>query len=234
MKNSIVCKSCNTENPFYALNCSKCKAYLRERIYNIDFWAVSLSLIDTPSNAFKKIIHSEHKNFIFLIVILAAIKFFILSIFLQEYFTKSEHVFRYLSTNLLDFAVLFFVFLLLISLIITYSGLIFGLKTRFKDNLAITIYSLMPYVVGLILLFPVELIVFGQYLFSTNPSPFQIKPTLAYMLLAIEGILILWSLLLSGIALIAQSKSIIYSVVMDAVFYIILFGFAFYFWKVIG
>ena len=59
-----------------------------------------------------------------------------------------------------------------------------NIPLRFKDTFALIIYSQIPYLFGLIILFPLELVIFGDYLFSKNPSPFTIKGTLAYLFLA--------------------------------------------------
>ena len=55
----------------------------------------------------------------------------------------------------------------------------------------------MPYSFAAIILFPVELIIFGKYLFSVNPSPFIIKSFLAWVLVSLEFLLILWSVFLT-------------------------------------
>jgi hypothetical protein len=191
-----------------------------------------MSLFDSPTDAFEKIIHSEHKNFILVIILLTAIKFFILSIFLQTYITGDKLSFTSLFTQILVFVFFFYVLLIAFSLLFTFLNSLFKLNTRFRDNFSISVYSLIPYIVGLILIFPVELVVFGQYLFSINPGPFQLKPAPAYMLLAIEGIITLWAVLLNGIAIFTQTRNKIYSVVMDMIFYGFIFGYLYFFWKI--
>jgi hypothetical protein len=233
MKNLVVCKNCNSENPFYALNCINCKAYLRERVYNIDFWTVLFSLIDNPLSAFRKIIHAEHKNFTLIIILLAALKLFILSIFIQAYSTNYTPAFTNLFIHALIFLAGLFVLLLMFSLIITFVDFLLGLSTRIKDNFSVVVYAFIPYIVGLVFIFPVELVVFGQNLFSVNPGPFQIKPILAYMLFVLESIIVLWAMLLNGIAMFIQSKNKIYSLITDFVYYALLSGYCYYFWKLI-
>src|SRR4030065_2879879 len=81
MKNGIICKNCQTLNPFHELTCRNCKSYLRERVYNLDLWKLLEQLIESPLNGFTKIIHSEQKNFVVFIILLSSIKFFINTIF---------------------------------------------------------------------------------------------------------------------------------------------------------
>jgi hypothetical protein len=81
----------------------------------------------------------------------------------------------------------------------------------------------MPYSFAAIILFPVELIIFGNYLFSVNPSPFIIKSFFAWVLISIEVLLILWSVFLAVTGTFAQTKSIKFSLANSLIFNIIVY-----------
>jgi hypothetical protein len=49
---------------------------------------------------------------------------------------------------------------------------------------------------SLIVVFPVEIALFGIYLFDRNPSPMVLKPVPYVVLMVIDAIAVLWSLLL--------------------------------------
>ncbi len=225
MKNIVECKNCQTKNSFYALTCSNCKAYLRDRVYNIDFGSLLLLLIDSPTAAFKKIVYAEHKNFIFIILLLSSIQLFILSIFTQLYFTNSTSLLENPFKGLIYFVILFASLIFVFSLLVTYLHHLFGLSTRIKDNFAILIYSLLPLIAGVLIVFPVELIVFGKYLFDVNPGPFQLKEGLAYMLLAIEALIFILCFVLNGFGNFAQSKSVLYCLLLDVLFFVVVLGY---------
>ena len=224
MKNEIVCKSCNTENPFYELTCQNCKSYLRERVYNIDLWKLLEDLVASPTKAFTKIIHSEQKNFILFIIVLGAIKFLINSVILfianKENVLGSQSILRNYFVILLavSFILLFFTYK------IKFSNKFLGNLTRSKDIFAILSYSLMPNVFALVLLFPLEVIFFGGYLFSNNPSPFIIKENEAYIFLILEFLMIVWTIFLSIMAIYTLTKNKFYSIFMGMLFNIILYG----------
>ena len=93
MKNFIECKTCHSENPTYGLICTNCKAYLRERIFNIDLWHTVSLLIESPGKAYNLIIQSEHKNFIFFISYIVSLKLLIDSMFFSLLTLKAEPVF---------------------------------------------------------------------------------------------------------------------------------------------
>jgi len=95
-------------------------------------------------------------------------------------------------------------------------------KLRIKDYFALIIYPLFPFIFSLVLLSLLELAVFGNYLFEISPTPFEIKPALAYIFVIFEILLLLWSLVLYVIAFqrIIQSK-LLSAVIGVIVFFII-------------
>ena len=196
MKNSIKCKSCSAENPSYEYICGNCGSYIRERVYNIDLWQTIARLIDSPAEAFRKIVYAEHKNFIFFIIIILAAKFlidvrFIAVVSIGEFNPGTAVVVSYIIVLTVSI-----IYLALYSYIFKVVHSEFGIDTRFRDNFTLIIYALLPNVFALVLLFPLEMEVFGKYLFSSNPSPFVIKSTIAYTFLAAEILIKLWSIVL--------------------------------------
>ncbi len=224
MQNTIKCSNCSTENPVYGLNCVNCSAYLRERVVNIDLGNIIAKIIESPVNAFRKIIQSEHKNFITVIIILVSIKILLMMMILAPQLTKKEVV---LSNILLHFVIVIGVFVLLVviySLLFKYISAGFNNTTRFRDNFTILSFSFLPFIFGLIILFPIELLIFGSSLFSNNPSPFLLKESAAYVLLIMEILVIIWQIFLSTTAMYANSKSLSFSIITA-----LIFNFIFYF-----
>jgi hypothetical protein len=223
MKNVLVCKNCKYENPYYVWICNNCNSYLRERIFNIDLWNVLGLLIYEPKKGYGIIIQSEHKNFILPIFLFASIKLFIDSMFIALLTYKNE---PFLGNVIIHFLIIFSTLLamvLIFVLVLTLLNNFLGLNTRFRDNLSILVYSLIPHVFALILLFTVELTVFGGSLFSNNPSPFSVKEFLAYTFLAFEGIIVVWGIILGINAVYSQSKNILYSIITGTIFNLVIY-----------
>ena len=227
MKNVITCSNCGKENPFYKLTCENCKGYLRDRIYNLDLWQLIGALIESPVKAFSRIIQSEHKNFILLIAVLFSLRAFIDARYFSVLISGESPLRIGLIPELLITAGAGFLVIWIFTFIFFFINKLNGLRTRIRDNNAILIYSLIPFSFALIILFPVELIIFGQYLFSDNPSPFVLKPVIAYTLLAFEGLLVLWGIFLSVCGFFSISRSLVYSVILGVIFNIYMFGFIF-------
>ena len=218
MKNSVTCPNCNSENPFYNSVCSGCKFYLRDRIYNIDLWTIISSLIENPTKAFHTIIFSEHKNFISFILFFVAIKYLI-----NVRFISMLSVGEFQSTIGLQYSYLILfgimiIYFLLFSFVYKFSGKSNEINLRFKDTLALIIYSQIPLLLGLFVLFPLELVFFGDYLFSMNPTPFVIKGSIGYLFFVLEIGLILWSIFLVIKAFISQSQQMFFSLISASVF----------------
>lgn len=224
MKNETVCKNCQTLNPFHELTCRNCKSYLRERVYNLDLWKLLEQLIESPKNGFTKIIYSEQKNFIVFIILITSFKFYLNTIFffLTNPLTNlsSANIIRNYLIVLLSVVVIISLF----SLLIKITNQISGLVTRVKDIFSILSYSLIPNIFALAIFFPLELIFFGEYLFSNNPSPFIIKETVAYIMLVVELLLVVWTFFLAIMASYTLTKNVFYAIVMGILFGLLMFG----------
>jgi hypothetical protein len=221
-QNNIKCPACGFENSFYSRICLSCKNYLRDRVVNIDLWSILGLLIENPFKAFQNIIYSEHKNFILFLIPLITIKYLFITRLISlrtigEFETTISIVFSFLI--LLSALI---TYILLFSLAVKIVLQNFGYSTRFKDNLAVIIYSQLLMVCGFIVLFPLEAVIFGNYLFSINPSPFQIKTVIAYFFFSIELIVILWSFFLLFTAFYVSTKNKAISVLTTLVFILLL------------
>ena len=223
MKNTTACPICQTENPFYLSKCENCNTFLKDKVSNIDLWPTFGKLIESPVQAFTQIIRSEHKNFIFPILLFASIKFFIDSIFLLMFLENEEIVFGGFVLNTLIIFAGLITLVALFSLLLKYTTPIVNTKTRFKDNVAILSYSLILHAIALCILFPIELVLFGSYIFSTNPSPFAIKETMAYIMAGFELLIVLWSFSMVVAGLFTQTRNLLFSLGIAVLFNLAIF-----------
>jgi hypothetical protein len=211
MKNVITCKNCNTENPEYLFICKNCSSFIRERVVNIDLWSMSWQIIESPGRAFREIMYAEHKNFVFLIAILTGVKLFFNSAILAEPLFGNYYYFDYAAPALFSAIAFLLIIAVIGALGLKYTGQLVKANTRFKDDFSVIIYSLIPHVFALLILFPIEVVLFGGYLFSANPSPFLLKQNPAYLMAGLEFIFIIYSFVLTFLACKTAVKSIIVS-----------------------
>lgn len=216
-KNEITCPSCGSLNFDYDYKCFSCKSFLREKIVNIDLGETLLRLIDSPSEIFHKIKLAEHKNYLLLILIFLSFRFLILSRFISVPLTQKSvetDIFILVIVSLINTFSLF----VLLAFISQKALDLNKVKGRFKDILSVLTYSFVPNVFALLILFPIELVFYGEYLFSNNPYPYQIKESVFYLLFGLEILMMIWSvfLLMTGLNEFLKSRflSILYSIII--------------------
>lgn len=224
MKNPVICSNCSTENPSYSYVCSGCKHFLRDKIVNIDLWETIIQLLESPGKAFQKIVLAENKNFIVFLTLFYVLRLFIVSRFLSlPFFTETEST----KSLLTGYIIVLFTttcFLLLFAWITALFLNKFEYSIRFRDNYSLLVYSNIPNIISLVLLFPIELIIFGEYLFSNNPNPFQVKPFFAYVLLIFEIGVFIWSLILIQVSFRTLTGSRIIGLLILVIYSICLIG----------
>ena len=222
MNNTAKCKNCGHENALFRLNCTECNNYLRARVWNIDLWHDIRLLIESPTKGFQDIIWSEHKNFVVFIIIISTIKLMVDSFFLNMI---TENIVFLQHSFFMDYLLVlteFVIFLVLFTFAVWYINKLISIETRIRDVFAIITYSFIPSIFALVSLFLVEIILFGSFLFSVNPSPLIIKPMLAYTLLVLEILVILWSAFLLALGFYTQTKLKLYSIILSVIFFSLL------------
>ena len=219
---TLICDNCQHENPLFKSTCTNCSHYLRAAEVNIDLWETTWDLFENPTSTIKNIIFAEHKNFVFFLLILFSVKMNLINIIINSALVNNTLI-SFNISNLLFGSIVFLLTTLLLIKIIT---LVFNApqkRTRYKDNLALSIYSFVPTIISLIVLLPIEYGIFGLNWFDYNPSPIVLKETTAYVFLGIEAIMVLWSIFLLGRSYFIQTNSAIKSIGSVIVFISILF-----------
>jgi hypothetical protein len=195
------------------MNCTNCGTILRKRVSNIDLWETTWQLVETPVNAFEKIIFAEHKNFISFLLILGGFKYFLLSNFIFNIvLTNFTYEYNLFSQSILGVVVVTLLIIIL-SFLLKRSNLIFGIQSKFLDNSAVFIYALIPLIISFVILFPIEYGIFGGHWVYFNPSPFLINFVSALILAILELFFLLWHLFLLVVGVYVQTRDIKYSVI---------------------
>jgi hypothetical protein len=197
----ITCAVCNAENDRLSMTCKQCGGYLQTRVDNLDLFETSWNVLEKPFKTFHAIAIARHKNYMLILSGSAgfAITFFLFWIFKAAEYTES--LLNILISGLVvgPFVGIFVV--ILFSLCVKLVGMIVRASATYKQILAVSAYALVPTVISVILILPIELMTFGIYLFSKNPSPFMLKPVSYSVLIGIDGFFTLWTLMLLLIGL---------------------------------
>lgn len=192
----IHCPVCQAENDTFATRCHSCKAFLQNRVPNLDFFDTAWKILESPGKAFQRIALAEHKNYSLLLFSLFGISLMFTVFVTLRLGDRFDTL-----LDLVPVAIGIGLILGLLSsvvLSVVYHGIatLFGGKTTFRTSLAMLAYGLTPVVLSLFLIQPIELLTFGMYLFTWNPHPYTIKPFSYLVLMGLDGLTALWSIVL--------------------------------------
>ncbi len=194
----IVCPVCQHSNDHFAIKCVSCGSYVQDRVPNLDFFAILWLLIESPAKAFKKIIIAEHKNFVLFLALFLGIG----GIFALMWVKRSGNSFDNLFPLLLFGVVIGLV--VSVPLFYFFTGVFHAVaklldgKAEFRETYGIIGWSLMPMMLSVMIVLPLELSTLGLLLFSSNPSAYEVKPVVTMVFIGLDGLLALWSVLLAA------------------------------------
>jgi len=224
MENYQTCGNCGEKNALHALTCNSCRAYLRERVVNIDLGNFIFKLIEEPFNSMRRVIFAEHKNYSILFFILLLLKIFSMTFILRNFLPVQKFYSQFFSVYFVNIIVYVTVIFLVWNSLLYGVHKLMNLDVRYKDQLATSVFASMPVILGFLILIPVEIALFGMFWFTFNPSPFFIKTNPAYVLYGVEAILLIWTLFLFYVQFHVRTKKVIYSLVAAILTFFVLFG----------
>lgn len=228
----IECPVCRYSNDDLSLKCSSCGSFIQDKVPTIDLFSMIWLVIESPKQAFKKIVLSEQKNF----VLLQSLFFGISTAFAVMWMAKSGNNYDNLLPLLLHgifFGLLAGVpFFLFIALSVHFFIKVFGGKGKWNETYAVVGWSLMPIVLATVFILPLELGILGLYFFSSNPNGFEYKPAVYVALIGFDALAVIWSVVLSSIGIsIAHHFRMLKSLMMTLVPSGIVFYLIFYFYS---
>jgi len=212
----ILCPVCKHSNDEFSIKCVSCGSYIQDRVPNLDLFAMIWMIIESPSVAFKKIIIAEHKNFVVFFSLFLGIS----SSFALLWVKKSGNSFDNLFPLLL-FGTAFGIIIcipLFYCLVFAFHAIISLVKRKaeFKITYGIIGWSLVPIMLSVIFVLPLELSTLGLLLYSSNPSAYEVKPLVTIVLLGLDGLMVLWSLFLAitGISIAYRFRFIVSMIIV--------------------
>ncbi|MBI4546396.1 MAG: YIP1 family protein [Ignavibacteriae bacterium] len=192
----ITCTICQTQNHHLAVICSSCGSFIQARIENIDLFATSWKVLESPRKAFHTIAVAQHKNYILFLSAVAGIAFTFFTFWVIKAGEFSESLLNILAAGFAVGPVVGILVVLLYAALLTSISHVMRLSVSLKNAYAVTTYALVPIIISVILVLPIEILTFGIYFFTSKPSPYALKPVSYVILLILDGIFTLWSLLL--------------------------------------
>ena len=192
----IVCSVCKAENDEFAIVCSSCKSFLQARVDTLDLFGTIWQLMEAPRTAFRRIVLSQHKNYLFLLSGLLGMSLMFALIWYLKLGGAFTNLLTLVGTGLLFGPVVGILFVGFLGFTLAKTAGAMGRKVTAKNMSAVAAYSAVPIALSLAIVFPVELAVFGTDLFGNNPPPMVIKSAAYIALLGMDTLAVLWSLFL--------------------------------------
>ncbi len=193
----IKCTVCLAENDDFAIACTNCKAFLQDRVPNLDLFEMGWKVLESPLKAFRAITIAEHKNYVLFLFSLFGVSLSFTGFWYFRLGTK--------FTNLIDLVpaavgigiVLGLAAAIVIPIVHFAAAKLIGGSSGLRGSFGILGYSLTPVVFSLFVVLPIELLTFGMFLFTSNPHPYTMKPVSYVLLLGFDTVIGLWSIFLS-------------------------------------
>ncbi|MCK9410587.1 MAG: YIP1 family protein [Bacteroidetes bacterium] len=155
-------------------------------------------MIESPPQAFKKIIIAEHKNFVLFLSLFLGVSAFFALMWGKQSGNLFDNLFPLLLFGIGLGAVI------ALPLFFVLCGVMHGVakaakgKATFRETYGVVGWSLMPIMFSVVFVLPLELSTLGLLLFSTNPSALEVKPIVTMVFMGLDGALLLWSVMLSA------------------------------------
>lgn len=192
----IRCSICSAENHHLATVCAACGGFLQNRTENLDLFATCWSVLERPGRAFRTIALSRRKNGS---TIVAAVSGIAMVFALFWAIAAAE----YAPNTVSLFGAGFLSGVFVGPLMVLAYGVLFkamataqGRRVSLLNGYAVFSYALVPVLLSVILVFPLEIVAFGRYFFTAQPTPYSLRPMMYMVLVGLDALFSLWSLVL--------------------------------------
>ncbi|HEX9005876.1 MAG TPA: Yip1 family protein [Bacteroidota bacterium] len=157
-------------------------------------------LFEAPAATMRRIVIARHKNYVILLSCLFGIALVLGIIWALSLGRQFGGLGPTLAVGVLAGPVAGLLAVVLIGLVVRQVSRLLGGHATMRETLSMVAYAMVPIVISLVLILPIEIAVFGQYLFDNNPPPLVINPPAFIGLVALDVLAVLWAwvLLITG------------------------------------
>jgi hypothetical protein len=193
----LKCTVCLAENDDFSTTCIQCKAFLQDRVPNLNLFETSWQVIESPSKAFRKIALAEHKNYVLFLFSLLGVSLAFTAFWYFRLGTRFQSLLDLIPAAVGLGVILGLVSAFLVTVVYHLLAKSMGGMMAFRGSLGVLAYSMTPVAFSLVLILPIELLTFGMFLFTGNPDPYVMKPVSYVLLLGFDALIAVWTLSLA-------------------------------------
>jgi len=192
----VKCPVCGAENDAFASVCTSCKAFVQAKVDNLDLFRTVWGLLESPRATFRRIGLAREKNYVFALSGMFGVALVYAFMWYRNLGAKIPELLMLLGIGLAAGLVIGNILVLLFAWILRTLGRLAGGRPSFRNMRAVTAYAFVPIVASLVCIFPLEVAIFGKYLFDANPPPMVMNPLAYLALLGFDAAAVLWSFVL--------------------------------------
>jgi hypothetical protein len=192
----IRCAICKAENHHLAVLCTACGGYLQNRAENLDLFATCWEVVERPMRAFRGIALSRRKNFSSIVASLAGIAFVFAALWAIAAAEYTPNTFTIFAAGFLLGPVTGVLLLWALALLVKAMAAAQGLPLSARNAYAVYAYAMVPLVMTVLLILPLEVVAFGRFLFTAQPTPYSLRPMMYLALTGLDLLCALWTLAL--------------------------------------
>jgi hypothetical protein len=190
----ITCSVCGRQNEDLAVVCTSCKGFLQSKIVALNLFETVWCLVESPRTAFRRIVLSQHKNYVVVLSTLMGVHVAYYVIWYKNLGDVFPDLMVLLGAGLAAGPSLGMVCALGFGALVMKLTNMVGQRVSMRNAFAVVAYAGVPVICSLVFVFPVEMAIFGIYFFGTNPSPMVLKPVEYLVLLGLDSLAVVWSL----------------------------------------
>ncbi len=211
-------------NEDLAVLCSSCGSFVQQKVDNINLFEMIWKVIETPRKAFHSIALARNKNYIIFLSCIGGIGF----AFTLFWLVKIGEI----VSELINLLVFGFTIGPIIGIIVVASysflvKLIYAVRKKtmsFRNIFAIVSYSLIPMILTVLFILPIEILSFGVFMFTKSPSAYSLKPFSYITIITIDGLCGLWTIMLLTVGLKTLSSERWFTTIVITLLSVIIFG----------
>jgi hypothetical protein len=192
----ITCAICAAQNHHLAVVCVSCGGYLQNRAENLDLFATCWEVVERPMRAFRGIALSRRKNFSSIVASLAGVAFVFAAFWAIAAAEYASSTFTLFAAGFVLGPVTGVVLLAALALLVKAMAATQGLSLSMRNAYAVYAYATVPLILTVLLLLPLEVVAFGRFLFTAQPSPYSLRPVMYLVLTGLDLLCALWTLAL--------------------------------------
>jgi hypothetical protein len=192
----ISCPVCQTQNHHLAVKCKSCGGYIQTKIENLDLFTTAWNVLERPGHAFHMIAVAQHKNYSVILPFISGVALTFFYFWVIKAGDATNSLLNFLAGGFVVSPFVGIITSLAIAVLLKLTVIATGRPVSFRNAFSVIAYTQVPLVISVVLVFPLELMTFGLYFFTTNPSPYQLKPVPYILLAGLDGLFAIWSLLL--------------------------------------